>query len=286
MENKRFVLIKLFALLLSTAAILQAFTKMQTPQSVTDFYKGMEKLASVNDPNTAKYICKSMKESFFPIEGSPSGVNIPNDFHFFDYDKKNSLTHEDRTLSTSLYVDRLEEYLFKEKVMRITCNFLRSEDAGELPEFKKGKLSASVSLIASYVNKTYRIGGLERIFNDTVYSDVSSGKISEIRNGFGQVKIADVKTLKINAALAYRLKRYHEAYRIYEQIISISPQDDDALYRIGLMTYYQQGCDFTRKVAHNKGKSYVEKAKYTSDFRSPIKEKAENVLHHWEYPND
>lgn len=283
---------KRFALLLGVAAILQAFTEMQTPQSVNDFYGGMEKLASVKDANAAKSICISMKESFLATRISSSGGNIPNDFRFFDYDEKNSMTHSDKQLSTSLYVDRLEEFLFKDKVMRIKCDVKGSEDVGDQPEFSRGKLSSSVSIIASYVTKTYSIKGFEKVFNDTVLTDTSSGKINEIRNGFGRVQIANINALRIKAALAYRQKNYVEAYKAYEEIISIATKKEDAqyredaLYRIGLMTYYRQGCDFPKKVARSKGKSYMEKARYVAEYRSPIKQKAENVLYHWEYPND
>ena len=85
------------------------------------------------------------------------------------------------------------------------------------------------------------------------------------------------------SALAYRLGRYYEAYKYYEQIISINSKDGDALYRIGLMTYYQQGCYFSKKsAARKKVLEYMELATRYGD--DTIVSKTDNVIHNWKYP--
>lgn len=118
-----------------------------------------------------------------------------------------------------------------------------------------------------------------------MYTDFNSGKINYFSNGYGQGK-DDINSLRVKASVAYYRGRYYEAYKCYEQILEIESNDDDALYRLGLMTYYQQGCYFSKKkYAHNKGKEYMEKAKSSSKWDSPIRKKAETVLFHWEYPN-
>lgn len=249
--------------------------EVQTPLSVRTFYGGMQKLSQTSDANGAYYITKAMKECFYGIEQSVSGCPLPNDFRFFEYDKKNP-SHKDGSLNSTTYVNRLNDYIYKEHALKVNYRILKNEYKGEQPDFLKGRMAVSQAFVITLIEKTYSLGGIKKIFNDTVYTDYSSGKISEIKNGNGV-------SLRVKAALAYQLKRYHEAYQCYEQIIAENARDADALYRIGLMTYYQQGCDFPRKtIARKKGREYMERAKIYGK-RSSIGDKAENVLHNWKY---
>lgn len=277
MEDKRYLLV--LVTIVITSIKWQSLVAMPTPNSVDVFYDGMEKLATVTDPNIAYDISKEMKECFFGVEISNSGVFLPNDFRFFDVDK-NNISHNDGKLNSSTYVNRLKEYLYQSRIMKVSCSIHQTELVGDQPEFSKGKLSSSSCIVATFVQKTYSLNGISKSFNDTVYTDFSSGKINVIKNGNGQGEI-NINTLKVKAALAYRSRRYEEAYNCYEQILSLEPTDGDACYRLGLMTYYRQGCNFSKKIARQKGKEYILQARRYGKY--PISEKAENVLHNWTY---
>lgn len=276
MENKRDVL-TLFVLFAGLLLTIPVNGETPTPSSVSTFYGGMLRLSQVSDANVAYDICKSMKECFSGIDVSVSGSSIPNDFRFFDYDKKNSISHEDAMLNSSNYVNRLEEYIYKERVMKVEFLIKETEVAGYQPEFHKGRLSASNSLMATCIEKTYTIGGFRKVFNDTVLTDFSNGKISEIKNGSGKT-VVNITTLRNKAALAYRLKRYYEAYKCYEQIVSIAPNDADALYRLGLMTFFQyDDCGISKRYRKNKAKELLEQAQRYGGYYG-IGEKAKNIL--------
>lgn len=255
--------------------------EVPVPTSVKTFYSGMQKLSQISDANRAYDISKSMKECFFGVDVSVSGIPLPNDFRFFNYDDKN-LSHRDHSLNSATYVNRLSDYIYKDRVLKVEYKILKNEYAGDQPDFNKGKISASSFIIATCVEKTYILRGTKKVFNDTVYTDYSNGKISEIKNGHGET-VKNIGTLRIKAALAYRLRRYDEAYKCYQEIISIADDNADALYRIGLMTYYQQGCYFSKKTfARKKGKEYMERARVNGLY-SNIGDKAKNVLHNWKY---
>ena len=276
MENKRYVL-SLLVLLAWFLMTIPVYGEPSTPSSVTTFYGGMHRLSQVSDENVAYDIGKSMNDCFYGMDISVSGISLPNDFRFFDYDKKNSISHEDATLNSATYVNRLKEYIYKDRVLKVEYRFLKSEVAGDRPEFHKGKLAASNSLISTCVEKTYVIGGFRKVFNDTVLTDYSNGKISEIKNGSGMT-VVNITTLRNRAEQAYRQKQYYEAYKCYEQIISIAPNDADALYRIGLMTYFQyDDCGILKRYRKSKAKEYLEQAHRHGGYYG-IGEKAKNVL--------
>jgi len=257
------------------------YAEIPAPASVRTFYNGMYGLASAANANVAYDISKEMNECFYGLNISVSGIPLPNDFRFFDFDKEN-ISHNDEQLNSATYINRLSDYLYKYRIMKVKYNILRTETIGDQPDFHKGRMSVSTCLVSTYVEKTYELNGLKKTFNDTVYTDYANGKISEIKNGNG-ISPMNINSLRIKAVLAYRLKKYNEAYKYYEQIISIEEKDADALFRIGLMTYYQQGCDFPSKAAARKrGISYMKMASIYG--RYTIGWKAENVLHNWEYP--
>jgi len=276
MENKRYVLIRgiLCACVLYT---MPALADTPTPASVNTFYEGMKRLSHISDENVAYDIEKSMKNCFSGMDISVSGVDLPNDFRFFDYDKKNSISHNDAYLTSSNYVNRLKEYIYRDRVLKVESTVLKSEVVGDRPEFSKGRLSVSKSIVSTCVKKTYILNGIQKEFNDTVLTDYSNGKISEIKNGNGK-SIININSLRNKADQAYRLKRYYEAYKCYEQIVSIAPNDADALYRIGLMTYFQyRDCRIPKRDRKSKSKVYLEQAQKNGSYYS-IGEKAKNAL--------
>ena len=258
--------------------------EVSTPASVNTFYGGMKRLSQVSDENVAYDIAKSMKYCFCGMDFSVSGGSLPNDFRFFDYDKKNSVSHNDDNLNSSNYVDRLKEYIYRDRVLKVEYRVLESEVTGLRPDFHKGRLSVSPSLVSTRVEKTYILNGYRKVFNDTVLTDYTNGKISEIKNGKGK-SIININSLRNKADLAYRLKRYMEAYKCYEQIVSIAPNDADALYRIGLMTYFQyKDCGIVKKTRKDKAKAYLEQAQKHGGYYG-IGEKAKSALFWIKYYN-
>ena len=110
MENKRNVLI-IAALIVLVLSPIICFGETSTPTSVSTFYDGMRRLSQVSDENIAYDIGKSMNDCFFGMDISVSGISLPNDFRFFEYDKKNNISHNDETLNSATYVNRLKEYV-------------------------------------------------------------------------------------------------------------------------------------------------------------------------------
>lgn len=276
----RFIKIGMFLTALSINDCVVA--EVQTPVSVQVFYGGMKELGQTIDANKAYDIGKSMKECFFGMDVSVSGISLPNDFRFFKYDGKNP-SHTNETLNSATYVNRLKDYIYKDRVLEVNYKILKNEYAGEQPDFSKGRMTVSTSLVATFIEKMYNLKGFQKLFRDTVYTDYSSGKISEIKNGNGMT-VVNIASLRTQAALAYRMKQYETAYKCYTQILVLYPNDSDTLYRVALMTYYRQGCDFLKKKqARKRGVEYMKRAQ-AYGYYSDIGAKAANVLHNWEYP--
>lgn len=278
MESKTTLLLRKIVIFLAgilSVGIVQA--SLPTPAVVETFYQGMENLSKATAINEAGKIVEDMNKCFWGLDFSSSGMDLPNDFRFFDYDRK-SLSHDDEYLSSRTYINRLKDYIYEDRVMTVlSVVFKDSEYVGGEADYNKGKLIRSNTLIATYVEKTYVLDGVKRIYNDTVLTDVFSGSISEIRNDSGVKPSNNINALRVQAALAYFQKRFYEAYKCYEQILFIDGTDSDALYRIALMTYYRKGCDLPKRKAHQKGKDYMDRV------RGRFSEKAKNVLFHWTY---
>lgn len=258
----------LLVLLLSIAGRIAAATP-ETPRAVLDFYGSMRAMATATDPNRAYDLQKIIRGCFYGNDKLVSGIDLPNDFKRISHDR-NSNTHNDDSISVSSYINKLYQYIYKEKVMKVEYKLLNSEYFGIQPEFAKGRLSASgTPCIRTFVRKTYTVNGQCYEFSEIIYTDIGNGKIYEISNG------GEIKSFKIKAAEAYRNGDYAKAYDCYERIVQMDRNDKDALYRLALMTYYRKGCQLSRKEAHRKGKVYMSQVGTWQ---------AGNVLHYWEYP--
>ena len=74
---------------------------------------------------------------------------------------------------------------------------------------------------------------------------------------------------------------YYSAYKTYEKIIKIDPRNANAYYRLGLMTFWTEGCYFSSKEeAHRKGIEFVEKS-ISFGFNS---EKGNTALYYMKHP--
>jgi tetratricopeptide (TPR) repeat protein len=283
MENKRSILTIAALLSYIVCAATTNLLGEATPSSVQTFYSCMQRLSRTTDKNLSHDISKQMKECFYGSEQSVSGIEVPNDFRFFDYDRKN-ISHNDRNLNVLSYVDRLWTYIFQDKVMTLSYRIIKSEISGEQPDYARGRLTMQATIMDTYVEKTYTIRGVQRTYNDTVRTDYASGKINEIRNGYG-LGVINITTLRNRASIAYRRGNYAEAYKIYEQIIAQAPNDADALFRIGLMTYFQyKDCGIAKKSRKDRAISYLERCQRASS-RSGVGERAHNALFHIQNPN-
>lgn len=274
-----------FSIVLSAFLMLNAYA-LPTPEAVQIYYKGMEKLATISDDNSAYYQAEQMRRCFYSYgTETVSGIDLPNDFSLFPYDAANNY-HNHVMLTSRLYVDILYKYLFNARVMKVKCEILDSEADGEQPDYNKGSksLSAAVAFVKTNVRKIYTIDRKTVEFMDVVHTDKESGKIFEIKNGVYVPKGDDKNSLRLKAAQAYKAKRYGEAYGYYKKIIELDAKDADALYRIALMTYYQEGCGISsRKDAHRQGRAYMQAVEKCGN--STFRGKAEVVLHNWRYIN-
>lgn len=272
-----------------------SFAEIKTPLSVETFYRGMEQLSKISDINEAEDICRSMKDCLTGFEESSSGIDLPNDFRTFEYDKKNP-SHNNNLLNAALYIDRLQEYIFKDRVLNVKYDIKTSEYSGEQPDFSNGRLSSASAFIATYVQKTYEFtGGNKQVFNDTVFTQLSDsytyGKIYDIKNGKSADNVHNINSLRIKAALAYQQEEYEKAYGYYKEIISIAPQDYDALYRIGLMVYFKPKESSGKKLTHKQkvlfkkqGEEYVKKAELYCRNNPIMMKKITAVINKFEYP--
>lgn len=266
------------------AATIRA--EVPPPNAVLRFYEGMAELSRTNDNSKANEIESNMRNC---VKGMmDSGANLPNDFRYFDCDA-DKISHTNKTLTSNNYIYRLMEYSFSDKILKINVRILDNKIEGSVPDFQSTKLATTDAYIMTNVVKTFTINGKEKIFNDTVITEIGTGLIKSISNGEG-ISGVDKNALRIKAAQAYGRKAYQEAYGYYEQIISIDPNDADAYYRLGLMTYWMQGCESKfskKKYAHSKGKEYLTiantKGYYNKNYL--ISRKAEQVLHYIKYYN-
>lgn len=267
----------LVAAIISVAATVHA--EIPTPNAVLRFYEGMAELSHTSDRGKANEIESEMRNC---VKGMiDSGTNLPNDFRYFDCDK-DKISHTNKTLTSNNYIYRLMEYSFSDKILKINVRILSNKMEGSLPDFQSTRLAATDAYIMTNIVKTFTINGVEKVFNDTVMTEIETGLIKGISNGMGFSGV-DKNALRIKAAQAYGRKNYDKAYKYYEQIISIDPDDADAYYRLGLMTYWLQGCEskFRKKrYAHNKGKEYLTLAWQKGT--GAISMKAKRVLH-WMY---
>ena len=280
MECKIIILRKFCILSITLLFACACYAELPTPASIISFYKGMDRLSRATDDNSAAYICKEMKECFaIDIKEYPSGLMIPNDFRLFKHDEKKP-SHRDGSLTSSNYVNRLDNYLYEEKSLKVSYYIGKSVVDASIPDFNKS-LCSSNYLVATYVKKTFTLDGEIFTFNDTVLTTYKDGRICEISNGGGFADI-NIPALRIKAGRYYHHKDYHNAYECYKKILDFKTDDADALYRIALMTYYQQGCYFGKKEAHKRGRRYMKLAESTGNYE--IAGKASQVLFHWDYP--
>ena len=128
------------------------------------------------------------------------------------------------------------------------------------PEIKKRGFESGKDYIETIVQKTFTDNRISKTFQDTVI--VENDEITLLVNSsYTRDNIVDIKTLRALAAHYYTQKNYYKAYETYQKIINIDPKNANAYYRLGIMTYYQQGCRFSKKkTARKKGIEYIKRS--------------------------
>ena len=87
MENKEGL--RLLILMFLCIGLVATINATETPSAVKVFYGGMETLStlpSTSDPEVISQIEPNMQKCFYGPENS--GINLQNDFRFFNIDKK------------------------------------------------------------------------------------------------------------------------------------------------------------------------------------------------------
>lgn len=285
MENKEGLRIMIVMLL--SIGLGFAMNAAETPLAVKVFYGGMKTLSETSDPTVIAQTQLNMQKCFYGYEDS--GITLPNDFRFFDIDKKNP-THYNKYLPANSYIALLKIFLHVEKVMTINYQVKSNTLGGSVPELSGNRKAAVAAYVISIVEKKYSPENEgSRIFNDTVITFIETGMIGRIiNNSSGRSSDDNVNSMRIKAAQFYEQKRYEEAYALYEKIVNIDPKDAASLYYIGLMTYWQRGCKKKypkRAQAKKAATDYLNRAAYCSH-SSRLTDKIEHVRTSIEYDGD
>lgn len=284
MENQRriWLMKRLFYIFVLFIYAMSLQATPPIPSAVSSFYDSMNRLTKASTYAESDVIYRSMIKLSYAIKhGSASGENMRNDFQPFTYDERSS-SHNDVLFSFTLYIDKLQKYIYEDKVMNVSYTVLYNDYYGGAIDFSGGKTITQKTIMETVVEKTYTINHQTKTFRDTLLTHIPTNTICQFYN-INVVDEKDIIDLKKQAARYYYLKQYVEAYRCFEKILTINSDDAETLYRLGLMTYYGEGCNMgSKRQHHNKGKEYMEKAT-RSDVRLGFKDKAEIVLHNWKY---
>lgn len=277
MENKESIRQVILTLCL-IGGLFIAIHAADTPKAVHVFYEGMKTFSKSTDPQVIAETELNMKKCFYGYDDS--GITLPNDFRFFNIDKKNS-THFNKFLSAHGYISILKRFLNADKVLKVEYNVMSNTAGGRVPDLSGNRQMETAAYIVSVVEKRYMPANENsRTFIDTVITFIETGMIGQIINSTSEPSPDfNVCELRIKAAQEYERKNYYEAYALYEKIVSMDPKDAASLYYIGLMTYWQQGCKkkYPKKnQAKRIANDYLNRAMYYSH-SSQLTEKIEHA---------
>lgn len=258
-------LVLLVSVFMVSIRSVSSFALVPTPAVVERFYAIMDKMWKAGSDADA-YDCRELLKDCF-LGKEDSGIPVPNDFYSWGY-----TTH---TVTTANQYANIYYELVRRKSLRMEKYAIgRSQYVSEV-ELKPYRGQGN-ELIQTVVDKTFTDGRITRTFSDTLL--VKRGEIVTIKNSMSTDDGENIDALRALAASYYTLKQYYRAYRIYEKIIRIDPENANAYYRLGLMTFWRQGCRLPRKEARRKGLEYAERA-YRLGFY-----KAETAIYYMEHP--
>lgn len=242
-----------------------------TPSVVTRFYKTMEQIGEASSDAQAFEYVNILKDCFYD-----GRMSVPNDFYSFGF--KEGINKDGSKIYLNIYSDRYKNLSYEKKALSINYKVGNSTYVSEVDLKQHLKQNQSPEFVRTVISKTFYYNAKPSSFSDTIV--VYNNKIVAFVNGINTgASSENIETLRALAASYYSSKRYFDAYRTYEKIIKIDPRNANAYYRIGVMTYYREGCYISsKKEAHKKGISYVEKAQSLGFY------KAETALFYMKHP--
>lgn len=270
-------MIKILLVIIAVFAIIPCMAVVN-PGVVTKFYSSLQALERATSTNAANTAQQSMASCF--MASDQSGINLSMDGM--------------GEMSSSLYTMKLYNMIYSEKSLKIcNCNITRTEIV-EQPDQNSSMQRSDAQHYVSYVTKQYVKNGQTVTYNDVVFTLISNGLIVEMENSEVSGTITprsrpaeelNAEQLRARAAYYYSKGDYYESYSYYEKLVSKSPTDGDAAYRIALMTFWRKGCKdrFSRKEAKERALSYINRA--ISYGNAEISRKATNVKINWENKN-
>lgn len=246
MMNKKKLLI---AYLFVCNPLVMLAISPSTPAVVELFYGTMKKITGADSDANAYDYREQLKDCFRGKKDS--GIPVPNDFFEWGY-------KTDSKITANQYANMFYELSYQKKALRIekyTIGKSHYVNEADLKQYR----NQSSGLIQTVITKTFTNGRITRTFSDTLI--VERNEIVFFKNAISVDDGEDIEALRAIAASYYTSKRYYDAYRTYQKIIKIDSKNANAYYRLGVMTYYREGCWFSSKEATRKAIEYVENAK-------------------------
>lgn len=218
-----------------------------TPNVVSVYYSSLKELET-KDVNEAFDITNNLKSCFAGISRNDnvsgfSGINI------VDFIQKD-------TTSSNNFVARLEQRIHKDRTLGLSKSKIQSSTVSMQPEMYAEDKEKDV-IIQTVVNTQYwytdeSAFSIKRNINQTEYLAVVNNKI--VRLGTEEFNL-DVVSITIRAAQLYSLKKFKEAYNLYEEALKIEPNNVNVLFRMGVMVAKGQGI----RKDYKKAKEYFTK---------------------------
>lgn len=242
----------ILACLLIVLLMTSMTNNIPTPAVVTRLYNTIATISKANSAAQARDYKDIIIHCFHGIEDGKSGIPVPNDFLSWSNDTTKILTAKN-------YANAIEKLCYEQKIIRLSNFSIGKSHYLTEPEIRKRKYKPGI-YIETIVTKTFTDNRISQTYQDTLI--VEEEEITLLANSsYTRDRIEDVKTLRALAAHYYTQKSYYRAYEIYQKIIRIDPSNANAYYRLGIMTYYQKGCNFPKKrLARKKGIEYIEKS--------------------------
>ncbi|MDO4158909.1 MAG: hypothetical protein Q4D41_00455, partial [Prevotellaceae bacterium] len=213
-------------ILVLNVPILSYALTSPVPAVVEQFYGSMKRMSEVYNESYAFDFRERIKDCFRGRE--KSGIPIPNDFLYWGY------AGEKETPSNT-YANRFYELACQKKIIRLEKYSITSNIPVSEVDLKKYRNQSS-GLTQTVVKKIFTDGKTRKTFSDTLL--IEHNEIVQLKNSISHEDGEDIDVLRAIAASYYTSKRYYSAYKIYEKIISIDPDNANAYYRLGLLNYF------------------------------------------------
>ncbi len=155
-------------------------------------------------------------------------------------------------ISVENYVNRLYDFCQSRKAQPISFDFIVNTKASHIledvvgPQFKKGETEPHYAKVL--VEKKF--GGVSKPISiiDTLWIDTESRRVCNWTNRTTikqEMDVNDVRetieSLKFSAAMAFNRKEYEKAYQLYERILTMQKNEQEASYKLAVMLYKKTG---------------------------------------------